>query len=117
MKYGVHAGCTHFNSLWDLGVSLWDLGVRSSVSLTCGYKDALRPKRRRKLQAVTVIASMKAITPRLLSSSKFGSARRSVNDLDPQIEGSCPLRLELANPWPPKHRQRVHERSQASSFP
>ena len=33
------------------------------------------PKRRRKLQAVMVIASMKAITVDWLSSSKFGSAR------------------------------------------
>jgi hypothetical protein len=44
--------------------------------MTCGYKDALRgPKCWRKLQAVRVIASMKAITVDWLSSSKFGSAR------------------------------------------
>ena len=43
--------------------------------MTCGYKDAFAgPKRRRKLQAVMVIASMKAITVDWLSSSNFESA-------------------------------------------
>jgi hypothetical protein len=50
--------------------------VRSDKAITCGYKDAfVGPKRWRKLQAVRVMASLKAITVDWLSCSKFGSAR------------------------------------------
>jgi hypothetical protein len=76
MKYGVHAGCTHFNSLWDLGVSLvgFRRAVFSLVDLWIQGRFA-GPKCRRELQAVMVIASTRAITLDWLSSSKFGSAR------------------------------------------